>query len=137
MTSQYFSGSFRVFRRLSSGVLMMLIVIPVSAQEPAAVFGDWISKGQQEKRELSLKQDNTGLFISTHSTGICQAPLKVSYDGQFVEANGLAENCQKRGNAVAFSFICQHAKAKLLHCKIRSMHVASGNSKEGVETFER
>lgn len=137
MNYQKSSTNLKVFRLFLSCVVMTCMTFSVSANERKIILGDWISEGSQETRTLTLKADNGGEFVSAHSIGICRASLKVGYDGDFLQANGLAENCQKKGNAVTFEFVCQQMSPNIMHCNIQSTHVASGSAKQGVETFRR
>ncbi len=110
----------------------------VQAQsEPPTLYGNWISQGQQETRSLTISDNGKGEFLSEHTQGRCLAPLDAVVDGQFVMAAGVAKNCQQRDNAVAFEFYCQQTSGNRLRCKIHSKHQKSGNSKQGVEDFER
>ncbi len=121
-------------------ILIALIINsqPVQAQDPApGLYGNWVSHGQHETRSLSFNANGKGEFLSEHAQGRCLAPLDAVVDGQFVMAAGIANNCQQRDNPVAFEFYCQQTASNRLRCKIHSKHQKSGNSKQGVEDFER
>ena len=110
----------------------------VEAQNQApSLYGNWVSQGQHETRSLTFNDNGKGEFLSEHAQGRCLAPLDAIVDGQFVMAAGVAKNCQQLDNAVTFEFYCQQTASNRLRCKIHSKHQKSGNSKQGVEDFER
>ena len=118
-------------------LLLSVSSIASASSLGALLTGDWESAGVKERRILSLDENGSGQFVSDHPSGICIAPLKVQIEGQFVRADGTAEDCQQKGNPVRFEFFCQQVGVAALRCKIKSLHVPSGNAKQGVETFTR
>ena len=101
------------------------------------LIGTWVSKGKVETRTLTLRDSTSGQFLSEHPQGKCKTDLKIRVQGQFLQASGVAQDCQQKNNPVAFEFYCQLADINRLRCKIRSKHTRSGSTKEGVEDFER
>ena len=123
--------------------LMLLVSLLIASfmlqaqSEKQDLGGTWVSQGQQETRTLTLQNNGKGEFLSEHSQGRCLAQLDVVIDGQFIMAAGVANNCQKKNNAVGFEFYCQQSTKNELRCNIRSKHQKSGNTKQGVELFKR
>ena len=115
----------------------LLVLGNAWATSANSLAGEWISSGQTETRSLTLDADGKGRFLSTHARGNCAAQLDAVIDKTFVMASGIAQHCQQRNNAVAFEFYCQQTGPDQLRCKIRSAHIQSGDSKEGVEAFTR
>ncbi len=120
-------------------ILVSWLLIPASGSATSAnsLVGNWVSVGENETRTLTLTTDGKGQFLSLHSLGQCSAELDTVVDRTFVMASGVALHCQQRNNGVAFEFYCQQLSPDQLRCKIRSAHIKSGNSKQGVETFTR
>ncbi len=120
-------------------ILVSWLLIPASNSAASAnsLAGNWVSVGENETRTLTLATDGKGQFLSMHSLGQCSAALDTVVDQTFVMASGIAPHCQQRNNGVAFEFYCQQLGPDHLRCKIRSSHLKSGNSKQGVETFKR
>jgi hypothetical protein len=119
------------------GCSWILLLTHSFASPNSNLTGSWISKGQSESRSLTLDPDGKGEFLSMHSRGNCSAQLQTEVDETFFIASGIANHCQQRNNAVAFEFYCQQTSADQLRCKIRSAHIQSGNTKEGIENFTR
>ena len=117
---------------------LLVTSLPVQARaEQQTLLGNWVSRGQQETRTLTLNDNGKGQFLSEHTLGQCLAPLDTVIDGGYVMAAGLAKNCQQKDNAVAFELYCQQTTVNQLRCKIHSKHQLSDNIIQGVEDFQR